>query len=133
MLDTQTFSLEELKAAKGWQARYSLIMLWGKNVSFQDSFREANNLVKGCESPAWIRHISIEKRHYVEIDSDSKIVKGLGVLISLIIQGKTKQEVQTINFEEMFEELGFKKHLSPSRGNGLKALLKQALGSIENN
>ena len=83
------FSIEELYQAKGWQDRYRVLMQWGKQTPSHPEIRTDENRVQGCESPAWLQHTIENQVHHVDIDSDSKIVKGLGTLIAVLINGKT--------------------------------------------
>ena len=63
-----------------------------------------------------------------KMDSDTRVVKGLMKIIWLIFQGKTKQQIEDIDYQELFAQLGLLNHLSPSRANGLFAIINTIKG-----
>jgi cysteine desulfurase / selenocysteine lyase len=126
-LDISQFSLDELKELRNWQKRYKLLLQWGECLNEQPAIRQDSNLVKGCEVDAWLVHYCEEGRHYFNIASDSRVVRGLAVLLLVFIQGRTREEIQQQDLKSAFTELGLEKHLSPSRTNGFWALVKRAL------
>ena len=121
---------DQLKAGfaqnKGWDSQYRLIIQLGKILeSLPEALKIEANLVQGCESLAWLV-ISQENGVYdLKMDSDTRVVKGLMKIISLIFQGKTKQQIMEVNCDDLFTELGLLNHLSPSRTNGLLAIIKK--------
>jgi cysteine desulfurase / selenocysteine lyase len=127
IFDISQFSLDELKVLRNWQKRYKLLLQWGEYLEAQPAIRQDSNLVKGCEVDAWLVHHCEEGRHYFNIASDSRVVRGLAVLLLVFIQGRTRDEIQQLDLKSAFTELGLEKHLSPSRTNGFWALVKRAL------
>ncbi len=125
------FSLGELKGLRSWQKRYKLLLQWGESLETQPAIRQDSNLVKGCEVDAWLVHHCDGDRHYFDIASDSRVVRGLAVLLLVFIQGRTAEEIQRLDLKLVFTELGLEKHLSPSRSNGFWALVKRALLLVE--
>ncbi len=121
------FSLDELKGLRNWQKRYRLLLQWGESLEPQPAIRHESNLVKGCEVDAWLVHHCEEGCHYFNVASDSRVVRGLAVLLLVFIQGRTREEIQQLDLNTAFAELGLEKHLSPSRTNGFWALVKRAL------
>ena len=111
---------------KGWDGKHRQIMLLGKAFSRMDiDKRSDENLITGCESSAWLRiQNHCNGKYYFEADSDAKVIRGLLAVIFAAINGKTEREISGFDFEKYFEELGLFQHLSPSRGNGLKAIVK---------
>jgi len=126
-----SLSLEHLKQAKGWQARYRQLMKWGDVISAKPAIRQPANLVPGCESAAWLIHSQKGGTHRFAIDSESRVVKGLAALLLVLIDGRRRDQVELVRLETTFAELGLDKHLSPSRSNGFRALLNKALNCIQ--
>ncbi|WP_444901872.1 aminotransferase class V-fold PLP-dependent enzyme [Microbulbifer sp. SSSA007] len=129
--DFSTLLLERLTSQRNWQGRYRELLLWSKVVSAKPEIRNPENLVRGCESEAWLVHKEREGRHYFGLDSDSRVVKGLGALLLSQIDGRTLEEIRALDLPQLFKELGLSKHLSQSRTNGFYALLRRALHQIE--
>lgn len=117
------------KQNKGWDKQYRLIIQLGKLLeSLPESLKSGANQVKGCESLAWLV-ISEQKGHYnFAMDSDTRVVKGLMKIVSLIFQGKTKLQIEQTDCHELFSRLGLLSHLSPSRANGLFAIINTIKG-----
>ena len=114
---------------KSWDAQYRLIIQLGKTLEdLPDQFKTEENQVKGCESLAWLVINKQEETYYFKMDSDTRVVKGLMKIISLIFQGRTKQQIDEIQSEQLFEQLGLLNHLSPSRANGLFAIINTIKG-----
>lgn len=129
--DFSTLSLERLAAQRSWQGRYRELLLWSKVVSLKPEIRNQENLVRGCESEAWLVHRKIDGRHFFGLDSDSRVVKGLGALLLSQIDGCTTEKIHQLDLPQLFSELGLSKHLSQSRSNGFYALMRRALYQVE--
>ncbi|MGB0936656.1 MAG: SufS family cysteine desulfurase [Colwellia sp.] len=113
--------------AKGWDERHRVIMLMSKNLKrlAQDK-RSPEALIEGCESKAWL--IAVKDEHnkfYFEADSDAKLIRGLLVIILSVYNGLTAEQIRAFNIDEYFAELGLMRHLSPSRGNGVLAIVDE--------
>ncbi|HOY22126.1 MAG TPA: SufE family protein [Cellvibrio sp.] len=122
--DLSSVSLQELIATNNWQSQYRLITQWGKLIQHKPELRNADNLVKGCEVSAWLAHKEEEGGlHYFAFDSDSRVINGLAVLLLAQVQGKTTLEVSELDFERLLLSVGLEKHLTPSRNNGLRAII----------
>ena len=81
--------------------------------------------VSGCESQVWLVSEKVDDIWHFSADSDARIVRGLIALVLTPFDGKTSQQIQNFDVEEYFDSLGLISHLSPSRGNGLKAIVEQ--------
>ncbi|MCF5769058.1 SufE family protein [Aeromonas veronii] len=111
-------------AAHGWENQYRLIIQLGKQLPVlpgewqQEEFR-----LKGCESQAWLKGEQSEDGcwHFA-CDSDARIVRGLIVIVLAALNHQSSTAIQAFDMEGYFTELGLEKHLSPSRGNGLRAI-----------
>lgn len=125
--DLSAVALPELIAANNWQAQYRLITQWGKLIQPKPAVRTAANLVRGCEVSAWLAHAQQAGVHRFAFDSDSRVINGLAVLLLSQVQGKTTLEIRAVDFEQLLLSVGLEKHLTPSRNNGLHALLQKIL------
>lgn len=119
--------LQRLQQSRGWNERYREIMLAGKALSsMPQSLKVEENLVNGCESNTWLYHESDSSGNLLFIvDSDARIIRGLLALLLEIFNNKTPDQILSQDIEKVFTELELEKHLSPSRGNGLKAVVEK--------
>lgn len=122
---TSTDVLMLLTAQAGWQNKYrQLIQLGNKLPALSDDYKIAENQIKGCESQAWLAlHCDNDERLWFGLDSDARIVKGLMAALLAAVNGKTRAEIAAFDVDNYFAQLGFMQQLSPSRGNGLKAVI----------
>ncbi|WNO11189.1 SufE family protein [Teredinibacter sp. KSP-S5-2] len=109
-----------------WEERYKYIIDLGKELSgLDEASKTDDNIVRGCQSQVWLVCKREDGKLWFDADSDAFIVKGLlGVVLSAY-NGKTAQEIIDFDIEAFFEELKLLKHLSPTRGNGLRAMVKR--------
>mgnify|MGYP000915391723 FL=1 len=117
---------KNIETAAGWQQKYRQIMLLGKQLpDMPEVLKVDDALVKGCESKVWlyIDFDHTENSLVLAGDSDTRIVKGLLALILALYNGLTPEQAAQINAYNEFERLGLISHLSPSRGNGIKAMV----------
>jgi cysteine desulfuration protein SufE len=119
---------EKLKSKSTWQDKYREIMLLGKQLpSLPDQLKIESAKVSGCESNVWL-HIGFDDKEQhllVSADSDTRIVKGLIYIITSLVNGCTIEQFQNLDIQNEFDELGLTQHLSPSRGNGIRAIAKE--------
>lgn len=108
-----------------WQDRYEYIIQLGHELPPmpQSEHTEANK-VKGCQSNVWLAADWNGKTIHLRGDSDALIVKGLVALVLRIYQDRTPEDILTAELD-FLEDIGLAKHLSPTRGNGLAAMIKQ--------
>ncbi len=109
-----------------WEERYAYIIDLGKQLpSFPDDARVEENYVHGCQSQVWLIHHYDEDNDklYLMIDSDAMIVRGLAAIILVALNGKTPRDLLTTDIDELFESLDLFRHISPTRGNGLRAMV----------
>ena len=118
--------LDTLGFFDDWEARYKYIIDLGKELPEMDVQKKDDaHLVRGCQSQVWIDAHRQGDRLWFETDSDAFIVKGLLGVILAAYNGKTPAEVLAFDVEAYFEQLDLLKHLSPTRGNGLRAMVKR--------
>lgn len=109
-----------------WEDRYKYIIDLGKELPpMPESFRTDENIVRGCQSQVWLVHQLRDNRLYFEADSDAFIVKGLLGVVLAAYNGKTADEIKAFDIEAYFTSLDLMQHLSSTRGNGLKAMVKR--------
>lgn len=121
-LIVQTFS-----KASGWDQKHREIMLLGKAHARMDkALRSDETLIQGCESLAWLSVSQLDDgRFKFSADSDARIIRGLLSIVLLVLDQKTAQNILAFDIEGYFKDLGLMQHLSPSRGNGLKAIVNK--------
>lgn len=127
---TNTFNniVKPIQDAGAWQQKYREIMLLGKTLPpLAEVLKTDDALVPGCESKVWmfVDFDNNENCLVVIGDSDTRIVKGLLAIILALYNGLTPEQVVNTNAYDEFEKLGLIKHLSASRGNGIKAMVER--------
>ena len=109
-----------------WEDRYRYVIDLGKGVPAIDAgYRNEEHLVRGCQSQVWLNAAFDEHagRLHLEIDSDAHIVRGLIAIVLAAYDNKSPDEILALDILGVFDEIGLLKHLSPTRGNGLRALI----------
>ncbi len=118
--------LDTLGFFDAWEERYKYIIDLGKELpAMDDSKKLEDNLVRGCQSQVWIESEMKDGKLYFDVDSDAFIVKGLLGLVMAAYNAKTPAEITAFDIEGYFEQLSLLKHLSATRGNGLKSMVKK--------
>ena len=117
--------IRQLGAANGWQNKYRQLILLGNQLPELASEEKISaHEIKGCESLAWVvSSCDAQQRIWFGLDSDARIVKGLMAVLLAAVNGKTRNEIATVDIDGYFAELGFMQQLGPSRGNGLQAVI----------
>ncbi|MFM5116058.1 SufE family protein [Aeromonas hydrophila] len=116
---------QQFAAASGWENQYRLIIQLGKQLpALPDEWQQEEFRLKGCESQAWLKGEKSEDGcwHFA-CGSDARIVRGLIVIVLAALNHQSAAAIQSFDMEGYFTELGLEKHLSPSRGNGLRAIV----------
>ena len=118
--------IEEFESFDDWEEKYSYIIELGKKLPKLDEDEKVeSNKVSGCVSQVWLVIKQNHEKLYFYADSDAMIVKGLLAIVLRIYSGKTKEEINQIDFMDTFEQLGLKNNLTPSRSNGLFSVIKK--------
>lgn len=117
--------IEEFADLDDWMDRYQLLIdMGGETEPLPDSDKVEQNLIDGCQSRVWLVCDEKEGRLYFRAESDALIVKGIVTLLIRVLSGHTPDEI--LNADLYFiEKIGLREHLSPTRSNGLLAMLKQ--------
>jgi len=123
--ETSSMIIARFAAVKSWDSRHRQIMLLGKQLNRLDkSARNEQTLISGCESLAWlIAQKNSQNAFHFEADSDAKIIRGLLVIVLAAYNNKTAVQIKAFDIENYFKTLGLMQHLSPSRGNGILAIV----------
>lgn len=109
-----------------WEERYKYIIDLGKELPAIDGAKkDEEHLVRGCQSQVWIDSSCKDGLFWFEADSDAFIVKGLLGVVLAAYNGKPAADILAYDIEEYFETLGLLKHLSSTRGNGLRAMVEK--------
>jgi len=126
----QTVTLDDVLDDFGflddWEERYAYIIDLGKQLSsFPEDERVEENYVHGCQSQVWVIHHLDEDsgKLFLLIDSDALIVRGLAAIILVALNARTPRELLATDIDELFERLDLFRHISPTRGNGLRAMV----------
>lgn len=113
--------------AKSWDSKHREIMLLGKKqLALAVEDKNSSSLISGCESQAWlVSTINTEGVYRFKADSEAKIIRGLLAIILAAVDNKTAGEIQAFDMNSYFARLGLLQHLSPSRGNGVRAIVEK--------
>lgn len=116
----------QMQTAQGWEDRYRQVIQLGKKLpALPEEYKQAQLLVSGCESQVWLAHEQRGETFHFAADSDARIVRGLITLVLAAYEGKDAAAIRAFDIDSYFDSLGLMAHLSPSRGNGLKAIVEQ--------
>ena len=117
--------IEEFSGLDDWMDRYQLLIdMGGETEPLPDSDKVEQNLIDGCQSRVWLVSDEKEGRLYFRAESDALIVKGIVTLLIRVLSGHTPDEILDADLY-FIEKIGLREHLSPTRSNGLLAMLKQ--------
>jgi len=107
-----------------WEDRYRYIIDLGKELpALPASLHTEDRLVRGCQSQVWMDVTERDGRLQLAVDSDAFIVKGLLGVVLAAYNNRTPAEILAFDIDGYFEELELLRHLSPTRGNGLRAMV----------
>lgn len=117
-------ALQAFSACAGWEQRARLLMQWGDQlVPLNDDERCEANRVEGCESQVWLLAEATAAHWQFRASSDARLLRGLLALLLVRVNGLTQAELTQLDLTGWFTQLGLARHLSPSRSNGLLAVL----------
>lgn len=123
--ETQDEIIEEFTALDDWMDRYQMLIDLGEEQSpLADADKTEQNLIDGCQSRVWIVCEEKDGRLHFRADSDALIVKGLVALVLQVVNDHRPDEIYAADLY-FIERIGLRDHLSPTRSNGLLAMVKQ--------
>ncbi|MGE1173784.1 SufE family protein [Pseudomonas sp. BW7P1] len=119
-------ALQTFQNAAGWEQRARLLMQIGDRLPpLSDTDKCEANRVHGCESQVWLVGELRDGRWQFAASSDARMIRGLVALLLLRVNGLTADELQQVDLPDWFNQLGLSRQLSPSRSNGLNAVLQR--------
>lgn len=123
--EIQNEIIEEFSFFENWEQRYEHLIELGKNLpDLPDDKKSDDKVIKGCQSTVWLdAHMSQEQIKF-QADSDAILPKGLAALLVRIYSGQTPKDILNSN-TDFIEKIGLQEFLSPTRANGLLAMIKQ--------
>ncbi len=117
--------VEEFSVYTDWMDKYGYLIELGNDLQNLDAKEKTDqHLIKGCQSRVWLVAEMHEGKIIFRGESDAVIVKGLVALLLRVVSGRTPKELLE-NDLHFIDDLGLKQHLSPTRSNGLLAMVKQ--------
>ena len=116
---------EEFSIYENWMDKYGYLIELGNSLEPLDPQKKNdNNAIKGCQSRVWLVPEYKDGKLYFEGESDAVIVKGIVALLLRVVSGHTPMEIME-NDLHFINDIGLNQHLSPTRSNGLMAMIKQ--------
>lgn len=117
--------IDEFSFLEDWMDKYALLIELGNALSpLDEKYKNSNNLIEGCQSRVWLQADYEDGKIIFQAESDAVIVKGIVSLLIKVLSGHTPDEI--LNADLYFiDAIGLKEHLSPTRSNGLLAMVKQ--------
>ncbi|MCY1516801.1 Cysteine desulfuration protein SufE [compost metagenome] len=119
-------ALDAFAAAGGWEQRARLLMQWGERLeALAEAERSDASRVHGCESQVWLVGERQGDHWHFRAASDARLIRGLLAVLLARVDGLDGEELAAIDLADWFNQLGLGRQLSPSRSNGLNAVLKK--------
>lgn len=123
--EKQNRLIEEFEQYTNWEDKYSKIIELGRKLeSLPEEFRTEKYKLSGCQSQVWINAKLENGKIFFEADSDAAIVKGLIAILVNVYSGHSPDDI-LLNPPDFLKNIGIDNHLSPTRKNGLGAMMKQ--------
>jgi len=123
--ETENEIVEEFELFTDWMGKYEHIIELGNSVpKIDEKYKDESHEIRGCQSKVWL-HSELKDGHiFYSADSDAIITKGLVGLVIRVFSGHTPEEILQANLS-FIDKIGLHEHLSPTRSNGLTAMIKQ--------
>ena len=123
--DIQDEIIEEFSGFDDWMDKYQLLIDLGTSQPpLDEKYKTEQNLIDGCQSRVWLQADYVDGKIHFTAESDALIVKGIVALLIRVLSDHTPQEILDADLY-FIEQIGLKEHLSPTRSNGLVAMIKQ--------
>ena len=117
--------IEEFEDFDDWMDKYQMLIDLGNDLgTLDEKYKTEQNLIDGCQSRVWLQCDYVDGKLVFSAESDALIVKGIIALLIRVISGHTPEEIRDADLY-FIEKIGLKDHLSPTRSNGLLAMVKQ--------
>jgi cysteine desulfuration protein SufE len=123
--EAQDEVIDEFSDLTDWMDKYQMLIDLGNELDkLNDKYKTESNLIDGCQSRVWLQCDCLDGRLVFTADSDALIVKGIIALLIQILSNHTPEEILSADLY-FIDKIGLKEHLSPTRSNGLLAMVKQ--------
>lgn len=123
--EAQDEVIEEFSDFIDWMDKYQLLIdLGNEQEPLDNKYKTESNLIDGCQSRVWLQADYVDGKIIFTAESDALIVKGIIALLIRVLSGHTPQEILAADLY-FIDKIGLKEHLSPTRSNGLLAMVKQ--------
>lgn len=123
--EAQEEVIEEFSDFTDWMDKYQLLIdLGNEQLPLDEKYKTESNLIDGCQSRVWLQADYVDGKIVFTAESDALIVKGIIALLIRVLSGHTPQEILDADLY-FIDKIGLKDHLSPTRSNGLLAMVKQ--------
>ena len=123
--ELQNNVIEEFADFDDWMDKYALLIDLGNSLPpLEEKYKTESSLIEGCQSRVWLQADYVDGKILFKGESDAVIVKGIVSLLISILSDHTPQEILDADLY-FIEKIGLKEHLSPTRSNGLVAMVKQ--------
>ena len=123
--EAQDEVIEEFSDFTDWMDKYQLLIdLGNEQKPLDEKYKTESNLIDGCQSRVWLQADYVDGKIIFTAESDALIVKGIIALLIRVLSGHTPQEILDADLY-FIDRNGLKDHLSPTRSNGLHAMVKQ--------
>lgn len=117
--------IEDFSELSDWMDKYQMLIDLGNELEpLDERYKTQSNLIDGCQSRVWLQCDEKEGKLYFTADSDALIVKGIIALLIRVVSGHTPREIMDAELY-FIDRIGLHEHLSPTRANGLLAMVKQ--------
>ena len=117
--------IQEFADLDDWMDRYQLLIdLGSSQPKLDDKYKTEQNLIDGCQSRVWLQADMKDGLLHFQAESDALIVKGIAALLVRVLSDHTPEEILGADLY-FIESIGLREHLSPTRSNGLLAMLRQ--------
>ena len=117
--------IEEFSQFDDWMDKYALLIDLGNTLQpLEDKYKIPQNIIEGCQSRVWLNANLVEGKVIYEGESDAVLVKGIVSMLIQVLSGHTPEEILDTDLY-FIEQIGLREHLSPTRSNGLLAMVKQ--------
>jgi len=123
--EAQNEIIDEFALFEEWMDKYEHIIELGKDLPIiSTEHKTEENLIKGCQSRVWLHADLVNDKIIFSADSDAIITKGIIALVIRVFSNHTPKEIAEADLF-FIDQIGLKEHLSPTRSNGLLAMVKQ--------
>ncbi len=123
--DKEQEIIDDFAIYDDWMEKYEYIIELGKDLpQIDEKYKTEDNIIKGCQSQVWLHADKKDDKIYYTADADAIIAKGIISLLIQVLSDQTADDILNARLD-FIKEIGLQEHLSPTRSNGLVAMIKQ--------